>query len=164
MGRAGAAVALCVVLVACEGGGNDGRVVLDGRPRHPDVEGVVEEISTSHVRLRGGRRYKVTRKLQAFSTTTLEPVPVLRRRGHYVQLGVEGDTAVWLAAFGAVLELNPPVVPYVGFLEAIRGDRAVFRDGTVLRLAPGAARVEPNRHARAEIDPEKKQVRLLAPT
>src|SRR5688500_1864220 len=62
------------------------RLVLDGRPRVPDVEGVVEQISLEKVTLDGGRSYGVRKDLQSFSTYDLAAVPMLQRLGQYVQL------------------------------------------------------------------------------
>lgn len=139
------------------------RVVLDGRPRVPDVEGVVERVSFTSLELDGGRRYTITRDLQCFSTSTMQAVPLLDRQDQYVQAGVEGRRVVWLAAIGAVVPGTPRAVYYRGELVRVDSASAVFRDGTVLRLTPGVrggwarrrgsvlARIDPDRHVVVEM-------------
>src|SRR5688500_15904782 len=75
-------VAGALMLVGCAEGEDD-RLVLDGRPRLPDAEGVVEKISFEQITLDGGRSYEVRKDLQSFSTYTLEAVPMLHRLGQY---------------------------------------------------------------------------------
>jgi len=157
-------LAAVVVLVAgCRGGGDKPRLVLDGRPRVPDAEGVVEEISFDRITLDGGRSYEVSRKLASFSTYDLAAVPILHRKGQYVQLGLDGRKAVWMAGIGVVVRVpgTVPVVFYHGELLRVEGRRAVFRDGTVLRLGPGVRTPRPSGPLRAEIDPTAHAVRTL---
>lgn len=134
-------VALLVVLTgACSrgGGDDDQRLVLDGRPRIPDVEGVVAEVSFTELTLEGGERYRITRDLQCFSTYTLASVPLLERKGQYVQLGLDGDRVAWLASIGGVIKNDPPAVYYTGtFVKTDEKRRAVFRDGTTFELGDG---------------------------
>ena len=151
------------MLVACRPGGEHHRVVLDGRPRLPDAEGVVENISFTRITLDGGRSYPVSKTLQSFSTYDLAAVPMLQRQGQYVQLGLDGHTVTWMAGIGVVVRApgQPPVVFYNGFLLRVEGRRAVFRDGTVLRLADGVTSPATGALVRAEIDPDRHEVRAL---
>ncbi|HEX2850336.1 MAG TPA: hypothetical protein VHN98_07275 [Acidimicrobiales bacterium] len=143
-------------------------VVLDGRPRLPDVEGVVQQVSFTSVELDGGRRYRITRDLQCFSTSTLQAVPLLERQGQYVQMGVDHGRVVWMAAVGGVVPVTPPAVYYRGELVRVSRAGAVFRDGTVVALSPelraslskpSAARgrvlvrIDPARHVAVGITP-----------
>jgi hypothetical protein len=157
------AKAVCaLVLVACSA--RDGhRLVLDGRPRFPDAEGVVESVSFTRITLDGGRRYGVSKQLQSFSTYDLGAVPMLQRQGQYVQLGLDGRTAVWMAGVGVVVRVagQAPVVFYHGHLLRTDGRRAIFRDGTVLRLAEGVTSPVGTGPVRAEIDPARHEVRAL---
>jgi hypothetical protein len=124
---------------------------------------VVTSVSVRRITLDGGRTFDVSRKLQSFSTYTLETVPLLRRRGQYVQIGVHGNTMTWIGTIGAVVPVQPPVVFYSGRL--LRTDsqrRLVFRDGTVLRLAGEVTSPVPTGVVRAEIDPAKHDVRRVA--
>jgi hypothetical protein len=153
-----------VLLVAgCSEGGGKPSLVLDGSPRVPDVEGVVEQISFDRITLDGGRSYGVSKELRSFSTYDLAPVPMLHRQGQYVQLGLDSREVVWMAGIGVVVRAPgvAPVVFYNGYLLRVEGDRATFRDGTVLRLGRGVESPVPSGLLRAEIDPEAKVVRAL---
>jgi hypothetical protein len=151
-----------MILAGCTKG--DGhRLVLDGRPRIPDAEGVVEQISFSRVTLDGGRSYGVRKDLQSFSTYDLAAVPMLHRLGQYVQLGLDGKKVAWMAGIGVVVRRSgaPPVVYYNGMLLHREGARAVFRDGTVLRLTAGVTAPVEQGLVRAELDPALHTVRAL---
>jgi hypothetical protein len=155
-----------LALVACRQ--SQPRLVLDGRPRLPDAEGIVEQISFDRITLDGGRSYGVQKDLQSFSTYDLAAVPMLQRLGQYVQLGLNGKKVAWLAGIGVVVRAPavPPVVYFNGVLVRREGRRAVFRDGTVLQLGPGVASpVDPSpgehRLVRAEIDPARHEVRAV---
>ena len=153
---------MVVVLAGCSRGDDD-RVVLDGSPRFPDAEGVVEKISLERITLDGARSYKVADDLASFSTYDLSVTPMLHRKGHYVQLGLDGDTAEWMAGIGVVVRApgKPPVVYYNGYLLRVADGRAVFRNGTVLRLAQDVKSPAPEGLLRAEIDPVRHVVRKL---
>jgi hypothetical protein len=154
-------VAGALVLAGCAKSSNH-RLVLDGRPRYPDVEGVVDQISFEQITLDGGRTYGVQKDLQSFSTYDLAAVPMLQRRGQYVQLGLNGKKVAWLAGIGVVVRgAGPPVVYYNGTLVRREGDRAIFRDGTVLRLAAGVNPPVEHGLVRAELDPALHTVRAL---
>ena len=155
-------LAFLALLTAC--GGGTQQLVLDGRPRMPDAEGVVEKISATRITLDGGRSYGVRGDLQSFSTYDLAPVPMLHRLGQYVQLGLDGDNVAWMAGVGLVVRASPapPVVFYNGRLVRIdSGRRAIFRDGTVLLLAPGVRSTVDEGLVRAEIDPSRHRVSSL---
>jgi hypothetical protein len=145
----------------CRRGGHP--LVLDGRPRVPDAEGVVEEVSFDRITLDGGRSYGVRKDLQSFSTYDLAAFPMLQRQGQYVQLGLRGRQAAWMAGIGVVVRKPgaPPVVYYNGVLLRLDGRRAIFRDGTVLRLADGVTPPVPQGLVRAEIDPTLHTVRSV---
>jgi hypothetical protein len=142
---------------------SDGRrLMLDGRPRIPDAEGVVEQISFDRVTLDGGRSYGVRKDLQSFSTYDLAAVPMLHRLGQYVQLGLNGKRVAWMAGIGVVVRAAaPPVVYYNGVLLRRDGGRAIFRDGTVLQLAAGVTAPVEQGLLRAELDPALHTVRAL---
>ncbi|MGH8993428.1 MAG: hypothetical protein ACRDZ7_18110 [Acidimicrobiia bacterium] len=154
---------LALIGAGCSGGGDDDRVVLDGSPRFPDVEGVVEKISRERITLDGDRSYKVADDLASFSTYDLSATPMLHRKGQYVQLGLDGDTAEWMAGIGVVVRApdKPPVVFYNGYLLHVDEGQAVFRNGTVLRLADGVKSPGDQGLLRAEIDPARHRVRKL---
>lgn len=149
---------------ACSGGGDE-RLVLDGSPRHPDVEGVVEAVTVDQITLDGGREYKVSSALQSFSTYDLAASPLLSRKGQYVQIGLQGKTAEWMAGIGVVVRAPgaDPVVFYNGILVETDGDEVTFQDGTVLTLAKGVKPPVETGPLRAEIEPTSHQVRALTP-
>jgi len=150
-----------LILVGCSKG--DGhRLVLDGRPRLPDAEGVVERISFQRITLDGGRSYGVRKDLQSFSTYDLAAVPMLHRLGQYVQLGLDGKKVTWMAMIGEVVRgAAAPVAYYNGVLVRLDGDRAIFRDGTVLQLGDGVTSPVETGFVRAELDPSVHRVRAL---
>jgi hypothetical protein len=150
-----------LLLAGCSG--SDGhRLVLDGRPRLPDAEGVVEQISFERITLDGDRSYGVRKDLQSFSTYDLGAVPMLQRLGQYVQLGLNGKKVAWMAGIGVVVRGDaPPVVYYNGVLVRREDARAIFRDGTVLQLAAGVTAPVERGLVRVELDPALHTVRSL---
>ena len=146
----------------CRGDGGH-RLVLDGRPRYPDAEGVVEQVSFERIALDGGRAYGVRKDLQSFSTYDLAAVPMLQRQGQYVHVGLTGKKVAWMAGIGVVVRRPdaPPVVYYNGVLVRLDGRRAIFRDGTVLRLAAGVTPPVSQGLVRAELDPVLHTVRAV---
>jgi len=149
-----------LLLAGCTKDDSD-QLVLDGRPRVPDVEGVVEQISFEKITLDGGRSYGVRKDLQSFSTYDLAAVPMLQRSGQYVHLGLDGKKVAWMAMIGEVIEGAASVVYYNGVLLRLEGDRAIFRDGTVLQLADGVISPVGTGFVRAELDPSLHRVRAL---
>lgn len=157
-----AVLVLAGLLAGCSGGGD--RLVLDGRPRYPDAEGVVSVVTLERLTLDGGRSWPLRRDLQSFSTYDLGATPVLQRQGQYVHVGLRGKEVAWVAGIGVVVAVERPVVFYNGHLLRVDGKRrAVFRDGTVLRLAGGVRSPSPEGPVRAEIDPAAHRVRALLP-
>lgn len=142
--------------------GDDGRLVLDGRPRVPDEEGIVVSVTREEITLDGGRTFKVSPKLQSFATQTMEAVPLLGREGQFVHIGVEDDTMVWFATVADPFPGEPPTAYYTGILEKVEGQRAYFRDGTVLRLADGVEAPVQEGFLQVEIDPSAHLVRKLS--
>ncbi|MBV8960593.1 MAG: hypothetical protein JO087_17625 [Actinobacteria bacterium] len=161
-GRLHGALLATAVLVAACGGGGVKPIALDGSPRFPDAEGVVTSVTVKKITLDGGRTYDVSRKLQSFSTYTMETVPLLQRKGQYVQIGLHGHTMVWIGTIGAPVPQKPPVVFYLGRLVRIDGSRLVFRDGTVLRLGPSVTSPTKSGLVRVEIDPSQHAVRQVS--
>ena len=165
--RVSAAMIIVVLALAgCSRGGDGSRgpVKLDGSPRHPDTAGVIDKVSKTSVTI-DGKRYKIEDTLQAFSTSTLQPVPILGRVKQYVQAGTSGERVYWLAVFGAAATLpgRGTITFYTGELKAIDGNDLVFKDGTVLRVGSGVS-VPPNakgRRVNAEIDVKNDRVRAL---
>ena len=156
-------VAGLLMVAGCSRGGEETAFALDGSPRFPDAEGVVEDISLDHITLDGKRTYKVADDLASFSTYDLSATPMLHRKGQYVHLGLDGDTAEWMAGIVIVVRApeQPPVVYFNGHLLKIEDGQAIFRNGTVLRLADGLKSPAESGVLRAEIDPARHRFRKL---
>ena len=152
---AAAATAVLALGAGACGGDDEPAVALDGSPRIPDAEGVVVEVSDEEIVLDGDRKFDVADDLMAFSTYTLETIPLAQRKGQYVQVGLDGETVEWLALIGEPLEDR---VYYTGELEEIDGDQLVFADGTVLTLADGVKPPAETGRMRAVVDPKKRVV------
>jgi hypothetical protein len=131
------ALGLLVVPSACRGGGAEPpAVILDGRPRPPDDEGIMTEVAADHLVLDGRTRLKVSGKLIAFASSTGQVTNLYQRRNQYVQVGVRSGTVVWLGAVGAILPGPRPFVLYQGNVLTDEGGRLTMEDGTVLRAHP----------------------------
>ena len=154
--RAAAVATIIAALGAAACGGEDEpAIALDGSPRVPDAEGIVVEVSDDEIVLDGDRKFEVSDDLLAFSTYTLEAIPLAQRKNQYVQVGLDGDTVEWLALIAAPLEDR---VYYTGELEEIDGDQLIFADGTVLTLDGGVKPPADSGQMRAVIDPKKRAV------
>lgn len=140
------ATLLCLFGAGCGDDGDGGGeaspttfVSLDGRPRHPDVEGrlvsVAEDFST--LQLDGDREYEISPDLQSFSAADGSIQPLVRWKDQYVQIGLEDDTVVWLGGVSSVVEApGSPAVAYVtGVAVEADGSELVLRSGAVFRLA-----------------------------
>ena len=145
----GRVATLLLLLAACAG--EPQLDVLGGRPRYPSAEGVVESVTIEDITLRGGRRFPLAEELASFSTYTLEPIPLVHRVGQYVHVGLEDGAVTWVSTIGAVGDRE--TVVYAGKLLHVDGERrAIFSDGTVLRLAEGVEPPAVGTRVRAEID------------
>ncbi len=131
------AASAALVMSGC--GSSDPVVKLDGSPRLPDAEGIVQTASINGITLDGERRFAVSKKLISFSTYNYKPVQLASTIGAYVQVGTNDDTVVWLSKVGPVRtdDAGHKTVQYQGDLVAVDGARLTFKDGTVLRLAKG---------------------------
>lgn len=145
MRRPVAGAVLCVgalLLGACSSGPPAPHIKLDGSPRYADDEGVISKFdeNTLRITIDGRRRYDISEKARVFATSTLQPVGLRGRTGQYVQVGLTKKKVVWVATFTQTVQFaNTPALAFeIGTLARVDAHRrAVFRDGTVLKLAPG---------------------------
>ena len=161
-----AAVSLVVLLVALVPGCNrDARdsLVLDGRPRVPDDEGIATSVTAKRIVLDGRRAYSFSSELASFSTYTMKVAAVRSYRGQYVHVGLNGTKAEWVAGIGAVLPGPPDEVVYRGVFERVKAGRAEFRDGTALRTGAGLT-PPPAGPVHVVLDPRQHEIRSMAPT
>lgn len=168
--RAVAAV-LFVALVACSGGSGAGSatpvtyVRIDGSPRVPNDQGVVtamaDDLSTITI---DNRTYHTDPAMQSFSTIDGSTQPLRRRMNQYVQVGLRGDTVLWLAGIAAVVapEGQAPVAYYTGVPVHVSDRRLDFADGTVLTLANGVTPPSTGQLTLATIDVATHNVTTLA--
>ena len=148
-----------VVAPGC-GAGEDAKAVitLDGSPRFPDDEGIVTSVSRMQLTLDGRRTYRVSKDLRSFSALDLSIIPLLHHKDQYVQVGVEGQTVVWIGRIANVVVTSTKRVFYVGELVRTEGQKLVMRDGTVLTLDKSVAAPTGTGRVQAQIDPEKHAV------
>lgn len=146
LARAGrATIVALVVLVAAACGGGVGEpadtsfVALDGSPRPPDAAGVLTAIAAdnSTITIDGEHVYELHESLQSFSSVDGSTQPVRSRVGQYVHVGLDGETALWLAGIGAVTRIDgrPQTVNYIGTIKAVDGRQITMVDGAVFELA-----------------------------
>lgn len=137
---------------ACARGGPD-ELRLDGSPRFPDDEGVATALTHSSITLDGARTYDVDPSLRAFSSASLELEPMLGRRGQYVQIGLDGDTMVWMAGVARVIEVEGARSAFhSGTVEGVEDGRLVFQDGTTFAMARGLDAPKPGARVTVRID------------
>lgn len=154
MRRISLLAALLLLAAACSGAGRDIRT----ETRFPDDEGIVADVNFARIVLDERRSYKISAEVASFSTHNGAVIPVLSWKGKYVHVGLDGKTAVWIAGIGLPdRSVGPPVVHYTNglFLRVDSRRRAIFADGTVLKLARGVNTPPPKTTVTARIDPAK---------
>jgi len=165
-------VVLLVALAACSGASGSGSatpvtyVRIDGSARVPNDEGVVTAMADdlSTITLDNTRTYHTDRAMQSFSTIDGSTQPLRRRLNQYVQVGVRGETVLWVAGIAAVVapEGQAAVAYYTGVPVEIDGRRVDFADGTVLTLAAGVGAPTKGVLTLATIDVATHKVRVFA--
>ena len=154
-----------VLLAGCGGGAKAPEITLDGSPRRANAEGVVTDVSLERLTLDGRRTFEVDPKLRCFDAGTLKSVPLLGRLGTYVQAGVAGKKVSWISSYSAVVELpdRPRLAFHIGTVVTAKPGEIVFKDGSVLKVAPDVQLPPADVRARADIDVERHQVLAFAP-
>lgn len=156
--------AFAVVGAACTRG--EPQTILEaGQPRFPDAEAVVTDISFERLVLDDGKSYAIHPEVESFTTRGHAITPLLTWTQRYVHVGLndEGEV-VWIAGIGVVpAGQEDGRVFYTGVFQEMQQGRAVFEDGTTLKLAEGSrppskgieilARIDPDRDLVVEIQP-----------
>jgi hypothetical protein len=163
---------LVLVLAACGGGSGSSTatpvtyVRLDGTPRIPNDEGVITAMADdlSTFTLDDVRMYRTDASMQSFSTVDGSTQPLKRRLHQYVQVGLRGTTALWVAGIAAVVASDgrPGIAYYTGAPARVSNREVDFADGTVLTLATGVDPPPAGALVLATIDVASHKVTALA--
>lgn len=136
-------------------------------PRFPSDEGVVTEIDFERVVLEGPRGYKISPEVQSFSTYNGKVIPLVHHKGRYIQLRLDNERrlVIWISVIGQVIpQPAGPRVTYVGVFEKVDDKRrAVFKDGTVLKLGDEVTAPEAGQRVGVRIDSARREVVTLGP-
>lgn len=160
MGRKGFVVSVLLALSACFPQ-EEPASILDTGPRFPDIEGVVTDVSFERLVLDGDRTHLIDTDVESFTTRGHSVTPLLSWKNKYVHVGLGEDGAIlWIAGIG-IVSGDPPRVIYTGIFERVARGRAVFKDGTTLRLAGGVKPSPRGRETVATIDPAEDVVVAL---
>lgn len=147
------AAVFALAAIAC--GGEE--TVLSREVRIPDDEGVVTEVSLERIELDGERTYGLADDVESFTTRSHEVSPLLGWKGKYVHVGLDGGEQVgWVAGIGTVVQDDPPYTLYTGVFSRLDDEtgRAVFEDGTALRVSAGLRFPQAGAEAVVTIDPD----------
>jgi len=168
------AALIFVALAACSGSGSSSSgtpttyIPLDGSARVPSDEGVVTAMADdlSTFTLDQTRTYNTDPAMQSFSTVDGSTQPLRRRLNQYVQVGLRGTTALWVAGIAAVVapEGQPAVAYYTGVAVRLDDRRVDFADGTVLTLAADVAAPPTGARVLTTIDVASHKVTTVAPS
>jgi len=159
--RGTALVVVALLTGACASGSSGGtELVLDGTPRTPDAEGIATIARADLIEV-AGKQYKVSSDLVVFSTHDLSLTPLVRWQGSYVQVGLEGDTVVWLGGVTGIVSGERPGAEFTGRVAAVHGAEVVLEGGTVVTLADGVKAVAPGTYVLIRLDPIRGRVREL---
>lgn len=150
-------VLLLASLGACFGP-EEPQSILDKGARFPDVEGVVSDVSFEAVTIQG-KAFRIRKDVESFTTREHKITPLIHWKDRYVHVGLDDQSNVeWIAGIGVVTKTDPPVVFYSGTFERAEKGRAIFKDGTVLRLGEGVKPPRKGRKAVANIDPSTRRI------
>ena len=158
-----ALIAMGTVSPGCSADGPR-RDILDGKSRVPDDEGIATELTFRTITLDGTRTYDVSEDLIAFDTYNLQLEPLLRRRGQYVHIGLDGDAMEWMAGISGVVRAGDLLLAsYSGVITQVEAGRIHFRDGTVLQLGADVEPPAPGTFVEVDIDAARHEAVALTP-
>lgn len=141
------------------------RSILDQGTRFPSDEGVVTQVDLegAKIELDGARSYRVSRQVESFTSRTHRVTALVHWKDRYVHVGLDDESVVvWVAGIGVVARDGERMVTFSGVFERVEKGRAVFRDGTALKVAAGVATPEPGKDVVCSVDPKTGEiVRIL---
>lgn len=110
--------------------------------------------------LDGQRTYPIDREVESFSSRDHRVTPLVHWKDRYVHLGLETSRGViWIAGIGVVTDDQPPRVFYSGKFERIDNQRrAIFADGTALKVGGGLAPPAQGDLILVVFDPVRKEI------
>lgn len=165
--RSGVSASLVALLVTV-GAGCTAKVPEESPPKQsiilkdfriPDDEGVVTSIDRRSIEIDGARRYAIDPAVESFTASGRKVTPIVHWKNRYVQVGIRAKRAIWIAGIGVVANTDPPLVFYgAEFVRLDKESRAVFDDGTVLKIRSGVEPPAERRKVSAEIDPVAKEI------
>lgn len=131
----------------------------------PSDEGVVTAVTFASITLEGARTYEISKSVESFTTNEHRVTPLVHWLDRYVHLGVNKEkVALWVAGIGIVPKgVEDHRVVYSGVFNKLDAKgRAVFADGTVLKLGPGVTPPEPGKQVLVYLDAIAKQIVQIA--
>ncbi|HVE75383.1 MAG TPA: hypothetical protein VND22_01305 [Actinomycetota bacterium] len=149
------ALALIASLPACAAAVGP-KSALEIGARVPSDQGIVTQGDFRRIELDGERSLPVSEDVESFTTRGHEVVPPGRWKSRYVHVGIKDKQVVWVAVIGVVPQGDAPVVIYSGVFDRLDSKkRAVFEDGTVIKLADGVSAPPKGKETVVFIDPAK---------
>ena len=134
--------------------------ILEQDVRVPDDEGVVTEVTLDRLVLDNDRIYEVSKSVESFLASSRKPAALASTDQRYVQIGLSGSKrVVWISTVGVVAKTDPPMALYSGhFLRRDSEGRAVFKDGTVLKVRSGVGVPGASKKVAVRIDPSAHEI------
>lgn len=134
--------------------------ILDQSSRTAQDEGEVTEVTLERIILDNDRSYEISPKVESFLASSKKIAPILSTDNRYVQLGLDSSkVVVWISTVGVIARTEPPAALYSGvFIKKDSSGRAVFKDGTVLKVASGVDFPRANKKVAVKIDPARHEI------
>lgn len=134
--------------------------ILEQDVRVPDDEGVVTEVTLDRLVLDNDRIYEVSKEVESFLASSRKPAALASTDHRYVQIGLSSNKrVVWISTVGVVAKTDPPMALYSGhFLRRDSEGRAVFKDGTVLKVRSGVGLPKTSKQVAVRVDPSAKEI------
>lgn len=121
-------------------------------------------MTLERIQIDGRHAFTYSPRVESFTTRGHDVTPLLSWQGKYVQLALDDKHQVaWVAGIGSVVKVTPPYTLYSGNFDHVdkRTHRAVFKDGTTLRIERGVKVPRPG-ECLVTIDPSKHAISKIA--